>query len=296
MKKLLQYLLDLIASWFTDQDYSLGEIIYAAPSNWKLSAVADTTYGQVVCIYDNKSRHDSKIFLNGKEIHSGYEETIGQPVEMANLYFAGECGTALIWYVAESRIIRGEKLKYATCAVQYKGVPYVINTVNPNISAINCYTGKVDFTLPAKNGIVLMAAEGDDGLLYAACNGGPGILISDQTVVDMPDCRCVINYRGRIIASSGNRLYQIEGKKKSYLDELPCEKIMHLDVAKDLLWVAGPNSLWTYNQVLRRRFVGKIGADYEVGNSAFGARVTGGRYFGWAEGGTSGRVCKIEEG
>ena len=141
-----------------------------------------------------------------------------------------------------------------------------------------------------------MAGEGDDGLLYAACNGGPGILRSDGAVIELSDCRCVANYRGRIIASGCNQLWRIDGKDKTYLDELPCEKIMHMDVAKGLLWVAGPNSLWTYNPVMRRKFVGKIGTEYKVGNSAFGSRVVGGELFAWAEGGTTGMVCKIQEG
>jgi hypothetical protein len=292
--KIIQHIIDLIASIFTDQNHTLGEIIYSAPTNWKPSGLKNTSIGLVITIYDNDSRRDAKVILNGKQIYSGHEETIGTPLEMGNLFFAGECGTVLIWDVAASKMVRGSALKYSTCAVKFEGKPCVINTVNPTISVINCWTGQVDFTLPGTNGIVLMAAESDDGLLYAAANGGRGILISNKSIVDLLDCRCVVNYRGRIIASSGNRLYQIEGGKASYLDELPCETIMHLDVAKDLLWVAGPNSLWTYNPILRRKFVGKIGPDYHVGTSAFGARVTNGKYFAWAENGTSARVCKIE--
>jgi hypothetical protein len=171
----------------------------------------------------------------------------------------------------------------------------VFNTANNKIGVINCLNNVLEFSMPGA-GIVTMAIE-DGGKLYtAACDGAGGIACNDGTLIPMGDCQCLIKYNGRMFCSRGNKIYEKDGADLSYIDELPCEKIMHMNVASGLLWVTGscPDSLWTYNQVLRRKEVARLTDDLTpVGGSVFRTRVSGG-YFGLAVGGTAARVYKIE--
>jgi hypothetical protein len=294
--RFLKYLLDLIASFFTDQDQSLGELIFSASQPWKLSSLTNTSFGLFVGIYNSESRSNSKLFRDGLLIYEGREETIGQGVVHGGcVYFAGENGSLLIW--GGSKITKGVRLNFASTCVVFNSKPYVFNTRDNKISAINCLNNVAEFIMPGA-GIVTMALE-DGGKLYtAACDGAGGIACNDGSLLRMADCQCIVKYNGRVFISRGNKLYEKDGTDLSYIDELPCEKIMHMDVSSGLLWVTGsnPDSLWTYNQIMRRREVVRFPNDVTpVGGSVFRTRVTDG-YFGRCENGSAARVYKIKEG
>ncbi|MFA5379052.1 MAG: hypothetical protein WC455_25075 [Dehalococcoidia bacterium] len=290
----LKYLLDLIASFFTDQDQSLGDLIFSAPKPWKVSCLTQTSFGLFVGIYNGDSRSNSKLFRDGLLIYEGREETIGQGMEFGGcVYFAGENGNLLIY--SGGKITKGLSLQFASTCGMFNGKPYVFNTRDNKISAINCLTNVAEFTMPG-GGIVTMALE-DGGELYtAACDGAGGIACNDGSLIRMADCQCLIKYNDRIFISRGNKIYEKDGTDLSLIDELPCEKIMHMDVSSGLLWVTGsnPDSLWTYNQVLRRKEVGRFPDDITpVGGSVFRTRVTAG-YWARAENGNAARVYKIK--
>jgi hypothetical protein len=292
----LKYLYDLIASFFTDQDQSLGDLIFSAPKPWKVSCLTQTSFGLFVGIYNGDSRSNSKLFKDGLLIYEGREETIGQGMEHGDcVYFAGENGSLLIY--AGGKIVKGVRLNFASTCAAFNGKPYVFNTRDNKISAINCLTNVAEFTMPG-GGIVTMALE-DGGKLYtAACDGAGGIACNDGSLIRMADCQCLIKYNDRIFISRGNKIYEKDGVDLSFIDELPCEKIMHMNVSSGLLWVTGsnPDLLWTYNQVLRRKEVGRFPDDTTpVGGSVFRTRVTNG-YFGRCEHGSAARVYKIKGG
>ena len=293
--KLLRYILDLIASWFTSQNYALGNMTFSAPKPWKLSSLTATKFGLFIGTYDSESRSNSELHLNGQLIYRGNDETIGQGLDSRVVYFAGENGNLLLW--EGSKIVKGIRLAFASTCGMFNGKPYVFNSDKHGIHAINCTNNVEEFKLPG-GGIVMMSAE-DGGKLYtAAGDGGGGIACSDGTLLAVPNCQCIIKYNGRIFANSGNKLIEKVKDGIKVIDELPCEKIMHMDVNSGLLWVAGscPDVLYTYNQVLRRKEVARFPDDVTpVGGSMFRVRVTDG-YFGRCANGNQAEVYKIKEG
>ena len=294
--KILNYIIGLVASWFTDQDQILGELIFSAGKPWKLSCLTNTSQGLFVGIYNSESRSNSKLFRDGKLIYEGREETIGQGVEHDGaVYFAGENGSLLIY--ADGKITKGVRLAFASTCVSFDGKPYVFNTDKNTIRVTNCWTNACEFIMPG-SGIVTMAMVDGQKLYTVACDGAGGVACNDGNFIPMADCQCLIKYNGRVFVSRVNKLYEKVGDDLSFIDELPCEKLMHMNVSGGLLWVAGsgPDSLWTYNQVLRRREVARFADDMTpVGGTVFRVRVTPG-YFGWCARGNSAEVYKIKEG
>jgi len=291
------HIIDFIVSFFTNMKYSLGPKMFEEGKPWKISCLTNTKFGLFIATYNSKTRQDSKIYLNGKMIYGGRgckEETIGQGLVYGEtVYFAGENGNLLIYN--NGSITKGVRLAFASTCAMFNGKPYVFNTDNKGIHVINCLTGLEEFKMPG-SGIVTMALE-DGGKLYtAACDGAGGIACNDGTMLSLPTCQCIIKYNGRIFCSNGNTLLEKIDNNVKEITTMPCEKIMHMDVNNDLLWVAGanPDSLWIFNRILECKQIINFNDTITVGGSVFRTRVTLG-YFGRAVGGTRVEVYPINK-
>jgi hypothetical protein len=280
------------------QAYSLGELVFSHARPWKLTGLFNSPkYGLFVCIcFGDDPREHSKIFLNGKEIYDGPEETIGNPLEMPDgrVWFAGENGNLLVY--SNGKITKGVKLAYASCCGMFNGKPYVFDGASGKNTAINCLTSVREFQMPG-GGIITMSLE-QDGKLYAVSgDGGAGIGCNDGTVVPVANCQCLVKFLGSVICSSGNKVMRIVGNKTEMVDTLSCEKLMHMDVSDNHLFVAGanPDSLWVYDSAMKRNEVARIPAStWSVGQSVFGGRCTDG-YWGHSMQGKEARVYRIKK-
>jgi hypothetical protein len=295
IKNILRTIANIFASFFTDQDQTLGDLIFSAPPPWKLSCLTNTSKGLFIGVYNSETRRNSKLYLDGNLIYEGSEETIGQGVEYdGSVYFAGENGRILIY--TNGKITKGAELQFASTCVVFGGKPYVLNTKDNKIGAINCLTNVEEFQIPG-SGIVTMALVRRGKLYAVACDGAGGLTCLDGTFIGMADCQCLIEFAGMLLVTRRNKIYEVmDGDNLELVDELPCEKIMHAHVSDGLLWVTGsnPDTLWSYNPMMRRKDVACFPADKTpVGGSVFRTRVTQG-YWGRAKNGIAAAVYKIK--
>jgi len=294
MIRFFQNIINIIVSLFTSTSYKIGTKIFEEPRPWKLSCLTNTKFGLFEGTYNGESRRDSRLYLNGKLIYSGNDETIGQGLEFGNIiYFAGENGNLLIYN--NNIITRGVRLAFASCCVEFNGKLYVFNSIqNQGINVINCLTNVTEFKMPG-SGIVTQALV-DGGKLYsAASDGAGGIACNDGTMIPLPNCQCIISFANSIYCSSGNKVMEKIGNTVKEVKILDCEKIMGMNVNKDLLWVAGsnPDALWVFDRRMRCKQIGKLEGSVPVGGSVFRSHVTN-EYFGRCADGNRAEVYKID--
>ena len=294
-ENIFNFIANLFTSFFVDRNQRLGDIVFTAQTPWKLSSLTNTSKGLFIGVYNSDTRRNSKLYRDGTLIYEGNEETIGQGVECDGcVFFAGENGRLLI-FSADNKILKHTALNFATTCIVLDKQPYVFDTKNNKIGAINCWTNETEFPVMG-SGIVTMAAVHRGNLYTAACDGAGG-LAGNNTFVGMADCQCVISYAGALLCSRKNNIYEIEdGENIHHITELDCEKIMHMGVSDNLLWVTGsnPDTLWTFDPLMRCKQVARFDEDRTpVGGSVFRTRITPG-YFGRCKNGNMAVVYKIE--
>jgi len=260
---------------------------------WKVSSLTATKFGLFAGTFNGESRHDSRLYLDGKLIYEGNDETIGQGLVFGDYVgFAGENGNLLTFH--EGQITRGIPLKFATHIGMFKGIPYVFDSHEGIIHPINCLTGKQGFSMPG-SGIVMQSLCERDNIYVASCDadqGNCGVSGSDGTFIRIKDCLCLVKFLNHIFCSSGNKVLEWNGTGFTFAAEFPCEKIMHMHV-NDKLWIAGsgPDSLWVYDGYELQEVV-RFPYDAPVSGSLFRTRVTDG-YFARCRGGNTAELYKI---
>lgn len=260
---------------------------------WKVSSLTATKFGLFVGTYNNASRHDSRLYLDGKLLHTGTDETIGQGLVFGDYVgFAGENGSLLAFHGGQ--ITKGIELKFASHIGVFKNIPYVFDSHDGIIHPIDCVTGRQGFSIPG-SGIVMQSICELGNIYVASCdddNGNCGVAGNDGTFIRIKDCLCLVRYGSHIFASSGNKVLEWNGTGFAFAAEFQCEKIMHMHV-NDKLWIAGagPDSLWVYDGQECRE-VARFPYDAPVSGSLFRTRVTDG-YFARCEGGDKAELYKI---
>lgn len=291
----------------------LGECVYTAPADWKISCLWEAHGNWMAGIYDNNTRRDSKIIWNGqpiKRLVDGVEtdlfnaETIGQPVTWNNyVAAAGECGK-LIWsksgHVGESI-----PLKWASACAVWGNMPVVINWNGKTHDVLDCLTGHVVCEIPG-TGIAMSAIEVGTHLVAAIADSDDkkhGLSISDGRLIRAAGCQCVTLFCGKLLYSTMNRVCQFDGTKDLCLGELDCEKIMDMRVIGrnetnpyGTLRIAGgnPDTVWDIDNMGRVTTVARLtDGNAEVGGSCFRVRASD-NYVSRCENGTQGKVYRIK--
>jgi len=290
----------------TQKRYRLtNDKVYKAPKGWKLSALAELQHpvkATVACIYDNKSRRDSKIIVDGKEIAHFNAETIGQPLVWGNyVAMAGEC-FRLIYY-HEGNLATHFPLKWASACTVWNGNPVVINWDGKRNSVLECVMGNKIAELDA-GGIALSAID-YKGVLVAATTdddkGRHGVIASNGEFIRLDSCQCVARFFDKIIFTSKNKVYVHDGNNYHQAAEMPCEKIMDLHVFGEgvgqtlRIACANPDSVWDADYLGNMHFVGEIKhGNTKIGGTCFNVRATQ-NYFARCADGDTAEIYKIDE-
>ena len=292
----------------SDTQPRLGNLVYEAPANWKISALAEVNGGVMLGIYDNISRHDSKIVWNGVSVTYANDEgkftdvfdaeTIGQPLVVGRYAgCAGECGKLI---VALNGIVMEHKkatLKWATTCALFDGAAYVFDSDGKECVAKDCITGLPAFTMPGTG--IIMAATEFNGLMWAAMADSDdkkhGVSCSNGKLWRADSCQCIVNAWGRLLFTSGNKVSAMDPEGAVFLAELPCEKIMHMVMSGGKLLIAGanPDTAWMADQNGNLYTIGSFSTgNAKVGGSCFRVRISGG-YFARAWNGVTGMVYEV---
>ena len=292
----------------------LGELVYSAPADWKISCLWEAHGNWMAGIYDNDTRRDSKIIWNGNPIFTCTAETIGQPTEWNNyVAAAGECGK-LIWSKS-GRVGESISLKWASACALWGNAPVVINWPGKSRKAkardddrnqvIDCLTGHVVCQMPG-TGIAMAALEVNTLLVAAIADSDDkmhGLSISDGRLIRAASCQCVTLFCGKLLYTTTNRVCQFDGTRDLCLGELDCEKIMDMRVVNrnaenpyGTLRIAGANhdTVWDVDNMGQVRTVARFDhGNAEVGGSCFRVRASD-NYFSRCENGTQGKVYRIK--
>lgn len=279
---------------------TLAERVYEAPPDWKISMLAEMHGGTAMGIYHNKTRRDARILWNHsgitKEIYQGNDETIGHPLVIGPYVIAaGECGNLIA--AREGVVFKHYPIKWATTCVLFGGAAYVLDWTGKRLAARDCITGAEAFTMPG-GGIAMSAAE-YGGYLWAAVtnadNGQNGLSCSSGLFLPAGGCQCVAGFHGRLLFSSWNQIFNVQGAEAHLSGEFPCEKIMDMHVIDGRLRIAGsnPDACWEADEMGQVRLIGVIPNDNaKVGDTCFRVRVSR-NYFARARNGTRGEVYRI---
>ena len=280
----------------------LGELVYSAPENWKISCLWEAHGNWMAGIYANDNpRNRSKILWNGEEVYSDNSETIGQPLKVGA--YIGSVGERNGVIVAFNGVIQKRfDVKWASWIGLWRNLPVTIDWNGKRNNIRECVNGSIIGTIPS-TGIALSAVE-NHGLLFAATADSDdhkhGIACSDGTLVKVDACQCIVLFCGKMFYSSHNRVYQYGGGS---LGELACEKIMDMRVVykspsnpHGVLRISGsnPDSVWDVDNMGHVRTVGVITTDNEhIGGSCFRVRASE-NYFARCKHGTQGEVYRIK--
>lgn len=261
---------------------------------FKITSLTATSYGLFTGVCNTNTRNNSRLYLDGVKVYDGSDETIGQGLELGKFVgFAGECGHLLAW--DGKSVSPMFALHFATTMGIRCGTPYVLDSYDGKVHAMNCDTQKLGFMLPG-GGIATQCIELNAHMYASTCDdehGKCGVTGSDGTFIRIKDCLCLVQYGNAILATSGNKVLSWTGMGFTQAAILDCEKIMHM-YANDKLWIAGsgPDVLWVYDGSTLQE-VCRFPKDVPVGGSLFRTRVTDG-YFGRSAGGNRAEVYKIE--
>lgn len=255
----------------------IGKMIHRFSEPWKVSAMAEIAGEPVIMAYSNVSRSDSQIWLRGRVEYSDHAETLGQPLVYGDyIISAGECGDLVYsykWWHPKTRF----KLGWATTTCVFNGRPVVIDRPDNDAKHVvvrDCETGATVQTMPGAY-IALDSCEWG-GKLWAAIGWDQGLSCSDGKLYRAKACQSVCVFRNHLLFSSGNKVLTLKAGKIVTMAELPCEKIMQLEVVEeDMLYIvgAGPDTLWTVDAGGNISTAGVV-ADGSVGE-------VGGVCFGW---------------
>lgn len=258
---------------------SLGKKVFELPSPWKPSGMGWTPYGIVFCACNNDSRRHSRIYLNWSLLHEddgkkSTNETIGNPLVFNGneVLLVGENGKLFHWNGAS--LLQKHSTAFASAATIWRNELFWFDTKDGEIHARDI-NGIKRFKMPG-SGIVLSAAAHSDGHLYCAIadadNRNHGIASSEGWLTKFDNCQCAVSYHGLLAFSVGNKIHI---KDQGVQAELPCDKIMDMKVADNMVWIAGDNPACLYVANMRGDFVrvGEAAGSAKVGGSCFRVRT-----------------------
>lgn len=219
--------------------YKVGPVVYTAPRGWKISGIANHKKGLMVCIYNNQSRHDSKILLNGV-IYEGRDETIGMPVKDGNQLVAiGENGR--VHFIDDNgQVTHGPSTTFATAAAILGGKAVYSDQLDGKPPTLKRASDGSVISQMGGNGIVNQIAVDGSAWVCAISEGNKtGFAFSDGSFVATSKAFGVVRIGGKFIGAVNNQIGYVAKGGFDAFATIACEKITHLNVLKDgRVWLA----------------------------------------------------------
>ena len=297
--KIIQAIINWIWALLDNKKYKIGAEVFREERGWKLTGL-DKLEGRlyVGTCKTNREPQASRIYLAGRRIYEGGDETITQPVmyENSSWWVVGECGHVINFdEVGTARHYKG--VKWATHVGTWKGRPVVFDYDGDAIRMFHAHTGDFMGLLPGK-GVITASEEYDGGVVAAVCDSNGGFASTDNKFIQAQDTLCLCTYTVQLYGSRGNQVVRVEWDRQRLMivDALPCAKVVDMAVFWGRLWVAtaNPDSIYCYKKDMSLHKVGEFENPKPIGGSVFHARVRGG-YYGRCEDNKTAVVYKIKE-
>jgi len=241
--------------------YRLEKVFTGPSDTYKLVGMLGTSHGLFVTlcnVYRGSNR--SRIYLDGKLIYKGSQETIGQPFEWnGKVIFPVEHGSNVLIY-KNGKIINGAKTsgRWSVAGFVHEGRPLLPynNNYNGAFGDIpdlhDAITGKFVFSLNAKSMPRKFVHYKND--VWASLNFGEHVLINKSGWKMASDAVHIEVYQGTLYGGGGSawgptanpaqangRIYRFTGSKWKELMDTGGTSVQHMAVLNGRMWMASPD-------------------------------------------------------
>ncbi len=245
---LLSQIWDLISGGIIDDGgetggkigtYSLNKVFSESDVNFKICSLAVSKDGLLIGTYHYKTRQNTKVYLNNKQIYYGNEETLGTPICKDDIwYYCVEKGSNILKYQngSISKTIRSPD-DYATRGIVWNDIPYVIYAGNYGYCMYDATNGQKGFCFKTVHGIPTGLIKDNNNKLWTCGIDGPNPGIENEDG-DFIACQVydLAYYNNKIyVGGKDGKLYYI---KNNELVEFynTGYKVSRLLVFDGLLW------------------------------------------------------------
>jgi len=256
--------------------------------SWKCSSLLNTSYGLFTGILNDISRQNIELWLAGKKIYSGSQETISQPIEWNGaVYFPTESdGDKKGLRYKDGQLTETCKLRHSAASIVYRDQPCFISSEDRGEMIVNAETGA---------DVLKLAVEAKIGIPFAACyfgtqkevivaltdgEGREGLVTTTGVFIPMAGSIAVENWNGKIMAAAGGKIYtvSIDNKTTTEYFDTKCVYVNQLwyDAENKVMWVSctGPDKLLYFDASGVMREVITVGSSGDA--KMFKTRITKG--------------------
>ncbi len=232
--------------------------VFTGPADaYKVVGLLGTRHGLFVTTSNvYRSPHRSRVYLDGRLVYEGGQETIGQPFAWRDLvFFPVEHGShVLVW--------RRGRMETAAASVGRWSVAGGVRSGRPVVASNDDYHGRFFSDRPKLVDALSGAVVGQldvlsmprvlirhDGELWASTNFGEEMLVSERGRRIPSPALHVASFAGKIRGGGGmawgpggpadGRIFELRGNRWRRVLDTGCASIQHLAVLDGRLWFAG---------------------------------------------------------
>jgi hypothetical protein len=300
---------------------ALREVFVGPTEAYKLVGMLGTPDGLFVTLSNvYRGAHESRIYLDGRLVYRGTQETVGQPfLWKGKVFFPVEHGAnALVWSQGAIRLAAATAGRWSVAGGVVDGRPvltyndqYVNRAFLDKPLVVDAITGAPLFSFDAKAMVRKIVTYG--GEPWASVNFGENLLVSRSGRRVRVDTVHIEVYRGVLYGGGGSRwgpvatpatangiVSRFNGKRMVPLVDTGCSSIQHMAVLQGELWIAGtdPDRLFVVRRNGRIKRVAEVRGETSAdGGRSFGGAVAlhrGQIYWGRSDL-QRGRVYRLEQ-
>jgi hypothetical protein len=238
--------------------YDVVKVFTAASDTYKLVGMLGTKHGLFVTtsrVY--KGSNNSRIYLDGKLIYHGKEETVGQPFEWnGQVHFPVEHGdNSIVWKNGALAFAARTRGRWSIAGTVYNGRPIMAYNNNFN-GAFNdtpnmhdAITGAKVFGFNAKD--MPRKFVNYKGDLWASLNFGENVLMNRSGRKIASEAVHIEVYNGTLYGGGGvnwgpilqpdGRMFRFDGSKFKEIMNTGSTSVQHMAVLNGRLWIAAPD-------------------------------------------------------
>lgn len=269
---------------------------------WKCGSLYVNNEGLFTGIINDKSRQNIELWLNGKFLRKGSQETISQPIEFNGvIYYPTESdGDKAGWKYTNGLVTDTCNLRHSAASIIYKGQPCYISSENRGEMIINAMTGSdvMKLNVAQGSGIPFAACylPGDNNEIVIALydgDGKEGFVTTTGIYIQCTGATAVELWNGNLMGAAKSKILniQLSNKSTSVFYDTGSSYINQLwyDQENNILWAScsGPDKLIYFDSDKNVHEVIKMTSG--SGSGAFQTRIVK----GWWVGGQKANWYKI---